>query len=170
MKPRNIVTGPVRVMYSLYLGALILAIYSGINYFHPFVTGWRYPWSNAILRQVNFISVWVVLLVSIVYLYYALLGKPKDSPWSERLGLFRIALALLAIWFFMISISVYQPWKWMSWLVSLLGGPASTQNCYEMTLWLVALVNLVYLYARWAVSDRFPGLTVSKKTEQGVDK
>lgn len=165
MKEKINIPGPAKVMYALYAGALALAIYSGFCRTHPFVSGWRYPWSLALMNTFNFIMVWVLALVSFVYLYYALLGKPKDAAWNEPLGAFRIVLGLLALWFFFLSFAIYQPNGWLSGLISFLGGPAKALKWYELFLWVVLLVNLIYVYARWAKSERFPRLTAAKKAE-----
>jgi len=165
MKEKIYISGPVRVMYAVYAGALAVAIYSGFNNFHPFVSGWRYPWSNALLATLNLIAVWVLGLVSVVYLYYALLGKPKNTDWHERLGIFRVILALLAIWFFFLTVAAVQPYGWLSGLANGLGGPVKAMKWYELFLWIMLLVNLIYVYSRWAVSERFPRLTAPKKAE-----
>ena len=165
MKEKICIPGPAKSMYGVYAGSLALVIYSGFCRTHPFVSGWRYPWSMALMNTFNFLMVWVLALVSFVYLYYALLGKPKDSGWNEPLGVFRIILALLALWFFFLSFAVYQPWGWLSGLISLLGGGAKALKWYELFLWIMLLVNLIYVYARWAKSERFPRLTAPRKAE-----
>ena len=165
MKDKIHIPGPAKSMYGIYAGSLALVIYSGFCRTHPFVSGWRYPWSMALRNTFNFLMVWVLALVSFVYLYYALLGKPKDSGWNEPLGAFRIILALLALWFFFLSFAIYQPWGWLSGLISLLGGGARALKWYELFLWIMLLVNLIYVYARWAKSERFPRLTAPRKAE-----
>ncbi len=165
MKEKTHIPGPAKSMYGVYAGSLALVIYSGFCRTHPFVSGWRYPWSMALMNTFNFLMVWVLALVSFVYLYYALLGKPRDSGWNEPLGVFRIILALLALWFFFLSFAIYQPWGWLSGLISLLGGGAKALKWYELFLWVMLLVNLIYVYARWAKSARFPRLTAPKKAE-----
>jgi hypothetical protein len=165
VKDKIHIPGPVKSMYGIYAGSLALVIYSGFCRTHPFVSGWRYPWSMALMNTLNFLMVWVLALVSFVYLYYALLGKPKDSGWNEPLGIFRIILALLALWFFFLSFAIYQPWGWLSGLIALLGGGGKALKWYELFLWTMLLVNLIYVYARWAKSQRFPMLTAPKKAE-----
>jgi hypothetical protein len=39
-----------------------------------------------------------------------------------------------------------------------------TVNIFETFLWVMLLLNVIYLYARWVKSDRYPHL-VSRKTE-----
>ncbi|HEY5531776.1 MAG TPA: hypothetical protein VIK22_07225 [Candidatus Anoxymicrobiaceae bacterium] len=165
MKEKVNIPGPAKVMYAIYAGALAVVVYSGFNYLHPFVSGWRYPWSNSLLQTLNFLAVWTIALVSFVFLYYALLGKPKNVEWNERLGIFRIVLALIALWFFFLSMAVYQPYGWMGGLNAALGGTIKVNKWYEIWLWLILLVNLIYVYSRWAVSERFPRLTAPKKAE-----
>jgi hypothetical protein len=165
MKEKIYIPGPAKVMYAVYAAALTLAVYSGFNRNHPFVSGWRFPWSPELMNTFNFITVWVLALVSFVYLYYALLGKPRDSGWSEPLGIFRIILALVALWFFFFSFAIYQPTGWLSGLISFFGGPAKALKWYELFLWAVLLLNLIYLYVRWAKSERFPRLTAPKKAK-----
>lgn len=158
------IPGPARVMYGVYAGALALAVYTGFSYAHPFVAGWRYPWGTSLTQTFNWVLMWAVALVSVVYLYYALVGRP--ARWSEPLGWFRVLLALLALWFFLLTAAVYRPYGWMAgWLASLFGGPVRVNNVYELFLWGVMLVNLIYAYARWAASPGFPGRKPPKKAE-----
>ena len=49
-------------------------------------------------------------------------------------------------------------------MVNAFGGVAGTWKLYELFLWVILLLNVIYIYARWAKSERFPGL-VAKKTE-----
>ena len=165
MKEKINIAGPAKVMYAVYAGALALVIYSGFCRTHPFVSGWRYPWALALMNTFNFLMVWVLALVSFIYLYYALLGKPRDSGWNEPLGAFRIVLTLLALWFFFFSFAIYQPNGWLSGLISFFGGPSKALKWYELFLWIVLLLNLIYVYARWAKSERFPRLSAPKKAE-----
>ncbi len=157
------VPGPARVMYGIYAGFMLLVIYTGFSYAHPFVSGWRYPWGTALMQTFNWVLMWGVVLVAVVYLYYALIDRP--ARWNEPLGWYRILLALLAIWFFLLTGAIYQPYGWMHWLVVGLGGPVRIYKVYELFLWIVLLANLIYVYARWAASPRFPKLTAPKKAE-----
>lgn len=157
------IPGPAKAMYITYLALLALALYSGFYRFHIFTSGWRYPWSNALMIDFNWALVWALALVSVIYIYYALLGRQKDS-WNEPLGVFRIILALLAIWFWFLTYAVNKPFGWLSGMVNAFGGIAGTWNVYEAFLWILLLVNVIYVYARWARSERFPRL-VAKKTE-----
>jgi hypothetical protein len=117
------------------------------------------------MNNLNFLMVWVLALVSFVYLYYALLGKPRDSGWNEPLGIFRIILALVALLFFFFSFAIYQPNGWLSGLIALFGGLSNALRWYELFLWILLLLNLIYVYARWTKSERFPRLTAPKKAE-----
>lgn len=163
MKEKNCITGPARVMYAVYLSALALVLYSGFCRFHPFVSGWRYPWSMALMNLFNFYVGWIMVLTAVVYLYYALLVRPRD--WNEPLGAFRIVIALLSIVFFLVLFASYQPWGWLNWLVNLVGGTVRMFKLYELMLWFMLLINVIYIYARWARSERFPRLFAVKKSE-----
>jgi len=154
------IPGPAKSMYWAYLGVLALVLYSGFDLFHSFTSGWRYPWSMALMRDLNWLVVWAFALIAVVYLYYALLGRPKG--WKEPLGAFRIVLAILAIWFWFLTFAVNQPFGWLHGLVNAFGGVAGTFKMYEIFLWILLLVNVIYLYARWAASERFPRLAVKK--------
>jgi hypothetical protein len=139
---------------------LVVVLYSGFYIFHPFISGWRYPWSMALMKEFNFYLSWILVLTAFVYLYYATLGRPKD--WNEPLGIFRIFIGLLTIWFFLLTYAVYSPSGWMRWLVDGLGGISETWKIYELFLWVILLVNVIYVYARWAKSERFPRLFAPK--------
>lgn len=156
------VPGPAKSMYWAYLGILAVVLYSGFYMFHIFTTGWRYPWSNALMRDLNWLFVWAFALISIVYLFYALVGRPES--WKEPLGGFRVVLAVLAILFWFITAAVNTSFGWLHGLVTAFGGVAGAWKMYEISLWILVLVNIIYLYARWAVSERFPGV-VAKKAE-----
>jgi len=160
LKEKITVPGPAKVMYRIYLGALILALYSGFSLFHTFLSGWRYPWSVGLMRVFNFYMGWVLALTAFVYLYYATLGKP--AGWKEPLGIFRALLALLTIWFFLLTYAVYRPYGWLQKMVSWIGGPAKTFALYEIFLWVMLLMTVIYIYARWAKSERFPRLRSSR--------
>lgn len=165
MKEKINIPGPAKSIYGLYMGFLLLVTYTGFNTFHEFASGWRYPWTNAFLRLFNLYAGWALALVALVYLYYATLGRPKD--WNEPLGWFRIVLAVLAIGFWFLVNAIATPFGWMHWLVSLFGGAARTYAIYELYLWLLILVNVIYVYARWAKSERFPRLTAPKAEQEG---
>ncbi|MBN2168736.1 MAG: hypothetical protein JW738_05785 [Actinobacteria bacterium] len=160
MKDKISVPGPAKAMYGVYLGALILVLYTGFNMFHPFLSGWRYPWSNDLAIIFNFYMSWILVLTAIVYLYYSTLGRPEG--WKEPLFIFRIFICLLTIWFGLLTYAAYQPFGWLSGLVGALGGVAGTFKIYELFLWIMLLVNVIYLYARWAKSSRFPKLTAPR--------
>lgn len=164
MKEKIQVPGAARVMYWIYSGALIVTLYTGFQRFHPFLTGGRYPWAYALANQLNFLAVWVLVLTAFVYLYYSTLGRPKG--WREPLWIFRWFIVALTIWFFLLSYAVYQPNGWLNGLVNALGGVNGTQRIYELFLWVIILTNVIYIYARWAVSDRFPRLTASKPEKE----
>ena len=169
MKEKIYIPGPARVMYGAYLGLLAVVVYSGFNYLHPFSSGWRYPWTNALLRLLNFYVIWAIALVAFVYLYYATLGRPKK--WNEPLGIFRIVIGLYTIWFFFVSYAVSQPFGWLKGLTDAFGGPAGLFKAYELFLWLLILVNVIYVYARWVKSERFPRLRARETEElEGGDK
>lgn len=160
MKDKISVPGPAKAMYGTYIGALILVLYTGFNLLSPFLSGWRYPWSNELAAVFNFYMCWILVLTAIVYLYYSTLGRPDG--WNEPLGIFRIFLVLLTVWFGLLTYAVYQPNSWMRWLVGLLGGVVGTLVWYQLFLWIVLLANVIYLYVRWAKSSRFPKLTAPK--------
>jgi len=157
------IPGPAKAIYWAYLGVTAMVLYSGFYRFHIFTSGWRYPWSNALMIILNWALVWAFALLAVVYIYYALLGRKKGS-WSEPLGIFRIILALLAIWFWFLTYAVNAPFGWLSGMVNAFGGVTGTWKIYELFLWVILLLNVIYIYARWAKSERFPGL-VAKKTE-----
>lgn len=154
------VPGPAKSMYWTYLGVLALVLYSGFYRFHIFTSGWRYPWSNALMIDLNWFLVWILALISVVYLYYSTLGRPLG--WVEPLGAFRIILALLAVWFWFLTYAVNRPNGFPSGMVNAFGGIAGTWKVYEVFLWVLLLVNLVYVYSRWATSKRFGGLVAKK--------
>jgi len=164
MKEKNYIPGPAKSMYAIYLSALAVSIYLGFNNLHPFLSGWRYPWGMGIARNLGLIATWIVVLTAGVYLYYATLGKPKK--WREPLGWFRIILGLLAIWYFLLTYAVYYPNGWLSGMVSWMGGVTGAFRIYEIFLWVVLLVNIIYIYARWATSERFPHLRAAKSGEE----
>jgi hypothetical protein len=157
---KTFIPGPAKSIYGAYLGVLALVLYSGFYMFHVFTSGWRYPWSTALMRDLNWILVWAFALL--VYLYYALIARPK--AWKEPLGAYRIVLAVLAIWFWFLTAAVNRPFGWLHGMVSAFGGVAGIFKTYELFLWIILLVNVIYIYARWASSERFPALVV-KKTE-----
>lgn len=156
MKEKTFVPGPAKVMYRVYLGALVLTLYSGFSLFSPFLSGWRYPWSVGLIRVFNFYMTWVLALTAFVYLYYATLGRPAE--WKEPLGIFRILIALLTIWFFLLTYAVHKPYGWLQPMVLWMGGTAKAFVVYDIFLWVMLLVTLIYVYARWARSERFPRL------------
>ncbi|MBU4302733.1 MAG: hypothetical protein KKE56_08255 [Actinobacteria bacterium] len=166
MKDKIYVPGPARVMYRTYLAVLALVLYTGFNTFHPFLSGWRYPWSMSLAVVFNFYLCWILVLVAFVYLYYATLGRPKE--WNEPLGLFRILIGLLTIWFFLLTFAAYRPYGWLNGLVQALGGPVGTFKVYELFLWVMLLVNVIYIYARWVKSERFPRLTSTGQAKKVV--
>jgi len=47
-------------------------------------------------------------------------------------------------------------------MVNAFGGVAGIFKMYEIFLWILVLVNVIYLYARWAASSRFPRVVVKK--------
>jgi TRAP-type uncharacterized transport system fused permease subunit len=153
MKEKIYIPGPAKSMYAVYLSALAVSVYTGVNNFHPFLSGWRYPWQMSIAQNLGMASIWVMVLTAVVYLYYATLGKP--SRWNEPLGWFRIVLALLSVWYFLLSYAVYKP---NSWLKGIGGSAMTTWKVYSVFLWIVILLHVIYLYARWAKSGRFPRL------------
>ncbi len=163
MKEKTKVPGPAKSMYAVYLSALAVSIYTGFNNFHPFLSGWKYPWQMGIARTLGLASIWVVALTAVVYLYYSTLGRPRG--WNEPLGLFRALLAFLAIWYFLVSFAVYDPNGWLKGLVHGLGGIDGIWRVYSIFLWIVLLVNVIYVYARWARSERFPRLRAARGGE-----
>ncbi|RJP27730.1 MAG: hypothetical protein C4536_13535 [Actinobacteria bacterium] len=165
MKVKISIPGPAKAMYAAYLSALVVSIYAGINVFRPFLQGWRYPWQTLYAVNLGIVSIWVVALTAGVYFYYDTLGRPRG--WNEPLRWFRAILALLAIWYFLVSYALYYPQGWMSWLVNGLGGIRHTWVTYSITVWVVALVNIIYIYTRWASSERFPHFKATSK-EEGV--
>ncbi len=165
MKEKIYIPGPVKVMYALYLSALAVSIYAGFNLLHPFLSGGRYPWQMGFAKNLGIVSVWTVVLTAVVYLYYSTLGKPGNTSWNEPLKWFRVFLVLLAIWWFFVTYAAYYPTSWMKWLVTGLGGIANTYRFFEVTLWAVLLINIIYLYARWAVSSKFPGFKAARSGE-----
>jgi chromate transport protein ChrA len=154
MKEKISIPGPAKAIYATYLSALAVSIYAGFNNFHPFLSGWRYPWQMGFAKNLGLVSIWVMVLAAGVYLYYDTLGRPKG--WNEPLRWFRIVLALLAIWYFLLSFAVYDPNGWLKGLVGGLGGISGTWKVYSVFLWVVLLANIIYVYARWAKSERFP--------------
>ena len=154
------------MMYRTYLAVLALVLYTGFDTFHPFLSGWRYPWSMSLAGVFNFYLCWILVLVAFVYLYYAILGRPKG--WNEPLGIFRIFIGLLTIWFFLLTFAAYRPNGWLNGLVHVLGGPVGTFKLYELFLWVMLLVNVIYIYARWVKSERFPRLTSAGRTKKVV--
>lgn len=163
MKDKIKIPGPAKAMYATYLAALAVSIYVGFNNLHPFLEGWRYPWQMGIAQNLGLISIWVVALTSVVYVYYATLGRP--GGWNEPLWWYRIVLALLAVWYFLLSYAVYLPNSWMRWLNDAFGGIANTWKAYDVFLWIVLLANVIYIYARWTKSPAFPHFRVAKKQE-----
>lgn len=165
MKEKIYIPGPVKVMYAMYLSALAVSIYAGFNLLHPFLSGGRYPWQMGFAKNLGIVSVWIVVLTAVVYLYYSTLGKPRNTIWNEPLKWFRVFLVLPAIWWFFVTYAAYYPTSWMKWLVTGLGGIANTYRFFEVTLWAVLLINIIYLYARWAVSSKFPGFKAARSGE-----
>ena len=164
MKEKNYIPGPAKSMYAIYLSALAVSIYLGFNYFYPFLSGWRYPWGMGIAKNLSIIATWIVVITAVVYLYYATLGRPKR--WKEPLGWFRIILSLLAIWYFLLTYAVYYPNGWLSGMVGWMGGLLSAMRIYGIFLWVVLLLNIIYVYVRWATSERFPHLRAVKSGEE----
>ncbi|MEW6554592.1 MAG: hypothetical protein AB1384_09935 [Actinomycetota bacterium] len=165
MKEKIKIPGPAKVIYATYLSALAISIYLGFNNLHPFLEGWRYPWQMSVAQGFGLISIWIVVLTSVTYIYYATLGRP--TGWNEPLGWYRIVLALLAIWYFLLSYAVYLPNSWMKWLNDAFGGIAYTWKVYDVFLWVMLLANVIYIYARWTKSRAFPRFRTVKK-EGGV--
>lgn len=160
MKEKISIPGPAKSMYVVYLSVLALVLYTGFYFLHPFISGWRYPWSMALMREFNFYLSWILVLTAFVYLYYATLGRPRE--WKEPLYIFRIIIGLLTIWFFLLTYAAYQPFGWLNAMVMWMGGPAQTLKVYELFLWVMLLLNVIYVYARWAKSERFPRLKAQK--------
>ena len=156
MKEKNYIPGPARVMYGVYLGSLALVLYSGFYLWHPFSSGWRYPWVMGFMGELNFFAAWILALTAFVYLYYATLGRP--GVWREPLYWFRIIIGLVTIWFFLLDFAVYRPFGWLNGLVMALGGVMWTVNIFETFLWVMLLMNLIYIYVRWVKSERYPHL------------
>jgi len=165
MKEKNYIPGPAKSMYAVYLGALAVSIYMGFNNFHPFLSGWRYPWGMGVARNFSLVATWIVAIVAGIYLYYATMGKPKK--WREPLEWYRILLALLAVWYFLLTYALYHPNGWLRGMVGWLGGVSALFDYYQVFLWVVLLANLVYIYVRWTKSERFPRLKAVKR-EEGV--
>jgi hypothetical protein len=117
-----------------------------------------------IAQNVSLMATWTVAIVAGIYLYYATLGKPKR--WREPLGWYRILLALLAIWYFLLTYALYYPNGWLRGMVGWLGGVSALFNYYQVFLWIVLLANLIYIYVRWAKSERFPHLRAPKRGEE----
>jgi hypothetical protein len=157
MKEKIYIPGPVKVLYALYLSGVAVSIYAGFNLLHPFLSGGRYPWQYSFAKNLGMVAIWVMGIAAVIYLYYATLGKPRNSRWNEPLKWFRYFLVLLAVWWFLLTYAAYYPTGWMHWLVNGLGGVEGTYRWFELFLWLVLVINVIYLYARWAVSSRFPG-------------
>ncbi|MBN2027314.1 MAG: hypothetical protein JW854_11205 [Actinobacteria bacterium] len=164
MKEKISIPGPAKAMYATYLSALAVSIYAGFNNFHPFLSGWRYPWQMGFAKNLGIVSIWTVALISVVYLYYDTLGRPRG--WNEPMRWYRALLALLAIWYFLLSFAVYDPNGWLKGLVSGLGGISGTWKVYSVFLWLVLLVNIIYIYARWTKSERFPHFRAAGSGEE----
>jgi hypothetical protein len=165
MKEKIYIPGPAKAMYGLYLGVLALVLYTGFYIFSPFISGWRYPWSYGLMQAFNFWLSWILVLTAFVYLYYATLGKPRE--WKEPLWIYRLIISLLTIWFFLLTYAVYKPYGWLNAMVMWIGGPAQTFKVYQLFLWIMLLVNLIYIYARWVKSERFPKLTAPKAEQEG---
>jgi hypothetical protein len=162
MKEKNYIPGPAKAMYAVYLSSLAVVLYTGFYLYHPWSSGWRYPWVTGLTGVLNFLAGWIMALTAFVYLYYSTLGRPK--VWREPLFWFRLIISLVSIWFFLLIYAVYQPYGWLHGLVLALGGVMWTVNIFETFLWVMLLLNVIYLYARWVKSDRYPHL-VSRKTE-----
>lgn len=160
MKEKINIPGPARAMYGTYLGSLLLVLYTGFFLYHPFMSGWRYPWSMSLMAEFNFVMSWVLVLTAFVFLYYQTLGRPEG--WNEPLVIFRVVISLVTIWFFLLMWTVYQPYGWIRGLTDALGGPTGAVKWYEIFLWVMLLVNVIYLYSRWVKSERFPHLTAGK--------
>jgi len=154
MKKKVNIPGAAKAMYGLYAGFLLLWLYSGFCVFHPFVSGWRYPWTYGFARLINVYAVWGLFLTAIVYIYYALLGKPKG--WNEPLGWFRLLIAVLTIGAWFLSNAVYRPLGWTNWMAHLFGGIIRVDMLFELYLWFLLLIVVIYAYSRWAKSERFP--------------
>ena len=71
MKEKIHIPGPARAMYGTYLGVLAVVLYTGFYLYHPFISGWRYPWSMGLIEVFNFYLAWILVLTAFVYLYYA---------------------------------------------------------------------------------------------------
>ncbi|MDY6796569.1 MAG: hypothetical protein SWK76_15020 [Actinomycetota bacterium] len=164
MKDKIYVPGPAKSMYAIYLSALAVSIYLGLNNLHPFLSGWRYPWGTSITQNINLVATWIVVIVAVVYLYYSTLGKPKR--WNEPLVWYRILLSLLSVWYFLLTYALYHPNGWLRGMVDWLGGIAALFNYYEAFLWVVLLANLIYIYVRWVKSERFPRFRAVDKREE----
>lgn len=154
------IPGPAKSMYGAYLGVLALLLYSGFYTFHAFTSGWRYPWSYALMNDLNMFLVWILALLAVVYLYYALVARP--AGWNEPLGAFRIVLAVLAILFWFVAYATLKPFGFLHGMVNIFGGVSGIFKLYELFLWVLLLTNIIYLYARWAVSSRYPALVENK--------
>jgi hypothetical protein len=149
VKEKISIPGAAKAMYLTYLGALLVVLYTGFNIVKPFLEGWRYPWATSFAANLNLTFIWVLGLVSLVYLYYASLGRPRG--WKEPLGWARIILALLGIWFFFLSYAVLFPRGWMSWLVSWIGGYNDTLGLYRLFLPIMIIVNSLYILAYYFI-------------------
>jgi len=160
MEERNYIPGPAKVLYGLYAGLLAAVLYSGFYLFHPFNSGWRYPWTMGLMREFNFHFSWLLVLVAVIYLYYSTLGRPKY--WKEPLGIFRLILALSTVWFFLLDYAVYRPFGWLKGFVNFLGGPIKADLWFEGWLWFLVLSTVIYIYVRWTKSARYPSLTEPK--------
>lgn len=160
MKEKNIIPGPAKAMYGTYFGFLVLTLYTGFYFLHPFISGWRYPWSMALMREFNWFLTWGLALVAFVFLYYQTIGHRAE--WKEPLAIYRICICVLTIWFWFLTYAVYRPFGWLHGLVSWFGGTAATFQIYEAFLWIMLLVSLIYIYARWAKSARYPHLFAAK--------
>lgn len=143
------IPGAAKAMYLIYLGALTVALYTGFNTFGLFLEGWRYPWATSFAADLNLASIWALGIVSVVYLYYVSLGRPRG--WREPMVWARVLLALLAVWFFFLSYAVLFPHGWMSWLVDWLGGLGPTFKVYRIFLPLMVIFNSLYLLAYYFV-------------------
>jgi hypothetical protein len=152
MKEKKWIPGPARAMYLTYLGILAVVVYTGYNYFGQFMSGWRYPWASSFARDLNFHASWFMAILAVVYIYYATLGRPKG--WKEPLGWARIALALLAVWFFLLTYAVYQPYGWLEGMVNWLGGVDGTFRTYRFFLPLMLLFNSLYLIVYYFVARK----------------
>ncbi|MDD5748338.1 MAG: hypothetical protein PHP64_04715 [Actinomycetota bacterium] len=157
MKEKAVISGAAKAMYGLYAGFLLLWLYTGFCIFHPFVSGWRYPWTYGFMRSINVYAAWVLFFLAIVYIYYATLGKPKK--WNEPLGWFRIVLAVLTLILWLLSNAVYRPLGWTNWVAGLVGGIGRLGMIFDLYLWFMLLLTIIYIYARWVKSERFPSVT-----------